>query len=69
MKRVKAGHIDTEYYNSVHSWEFKNDLFIEFGVKDNPMSDKCYSLAYEYGHSSGYNEIYNYFCDLVDLIK
>ena len=49
--------------------EFMTDLFEEFGVEDNPKRYRAYDLAYEYGHSAGYSEIYNYFCDIVDLIK
>ena len=48
---------------------WKSDLFKEFGVSDNPKKELCYNLAYEYGHSSGYSEIYNYFSTLVELIK
>ena len=49
--------------------EFMTDLFEEFGVQDNPKRFRAYDLAYEYGHSAGYHEIYSHFCDLVDLIK
>lgn len=49
--------------------EFKTDLFEEHGVIDHPKANKCYGIAYDYGHSSGYQEIANYFDTLVDLIK
>jgi hypothetical protein len=49
--------------------EFKNDLFEEFGVSDNPKRNKCFDLAWEHGHPSGYEEVYNYFGDFVDLIR
>lgn len=49
--------------------EFINDIFEEFHVTDNPKRDKCFSLAWEYGHSSGYSEVYNHFSDLVELIQ
>ena len=49
--------------------EFMTDLFEEFGVQNNPKRHRAYDLAYEYGHSAGYPEIYSHFCDLVDLIK
>lgn len=48
--------------------EFIDDLFTEFRVKNNPKRFKCYNLAYERGHSNGFSEIYNEFCDLVELI-
>ena len=49
--------------------EFKRDLFEEFGVTDNPKKDRCYTIAYERGHSSGFSEVYSEFSDLVELIK
>lgn len=37
--------------------------------KDNKLFDLAYSKSYEDGHSSGYNEIYNYLLDYDDLIQ
>ena len=37
--------------------------------KDNQLFDLVYGKAYEDGHSSGYNEIYNYLLDYDDLLK
>lgn len=48
---------------------FKDCLFEEFGVTNNPKREKCFSLAWEHGHSSGFNEVYNYFSEFVELIK
>jgi ArsR family metal-binding transcriptional regulator len=49
--------------------EFVKDLFEEFGVCNNPKSIRCFELAWEHGHSSGYSEVYNYFGDFVELIR
>jgi hypothetical protein len=49
--------------------EFQNDLFEDYGVSDNPKRFKCFELAWEHGHSSGYSEVYNYFGDFVELIE
>jgi hypothetical protein len=49
--------------------EFVKDLFEEYGVTDNPKRFKCFDLAWEHGHPSGYEEVYNYFGDFVDLIR
>ena len=49
--------------------KFKNDLFKDLGIEDNPRRDKLYSKAWELGHSSGLQEIYNVACDLVELIE
>ena len=49
--------------------EFQNDLFEDYGVSDNPKRFKCFDLAWEHGHSSGLEEVYNYFGDFVELIQ
>lgn len=49
--------------------EFQNDLFEEFDVVDNPNRFKCFALAWGWGHSSGYSEVYNIFGDFVELIR
>jgi hypothetical protein len=48
--------------------EFKNDLFEEFGVTDNPKREKCFQLAVDY-RSSNLENVYEAFADFVDLIK
>jgi hypothetical protein len=47
---------------------FRRDLFEDLGITDNPRADKLYSMAWEHGHSVGYSEVYNYACDLAELI-
>jgi hypothetical protein len=49
--------------------EFINDLFVEFGVEDNPKRDQCYGIAYNMGHAHGFSEVYSMFEQLVELIK
>ena len=49
--------------------EFKEDLAKEFEVENNPKFEKCFELAWSFGHSSGLNEVKIYFADLVELIK
>jgi hypothetical protein len=49
--------------------EFVNDLFVEFGVEDNPKRGKCYEIAYDMGHAYGFSEVFSKFSALVDLIK
>lgn len=49
--------------------KFKVDLEKEFDTTDNPKAKECYDLAWQWGHSSGLSEVYNYYYDLVDLIK
>lgn len=49
--------------------EFENDLYKEFQVENNPKKEDCFRIAWGYGHDSGLNSVYEYFFDLVDLIK
>ena len=60
-----------EYYSEIArlSMEFKADLFEEHGVTGHPKAEKVYSLAYDYGHAAGYEDVASHFSSLVDLIK
>lgn len=49
--------------------KFKEDLFDELSITNNPKKDKLYAKAYQMGHAYGYSEVYNYACDLVELIE
>jgi hypothetical protein len=49
--------------------KFKEDLFKEFGVEDNPKRELLFDKAYERGHSAGMEEVYGVFSDLVELIQ
>jgi hypothetical protein len=49
--------------------EFKDDLFKQFAVTDNPKRHKAFDLAWDRGHSNGVEEVYNEFYDLVELIE
>jgi hypothetical protein len=48
---------------------FKNDLFADLGIQDNPKREKLFTKAWEDGHSAGYSEVYNCALGLVDLIE
>jgi hypothetical protein len=52
--------------NRLHE-EFKSDLYADFGVSDNPKRDKAFKLAWE--HAPALGDVYDYFADLVVLIK
>lgn len=62
---TSAYHVEAQRIDAA----FRAALFEYCGVTDNPKRDKCYSLAYEHGHGSGYNEIAIYFVNFVELIK
>lgn len=47
--------------------EFHADLSAECGLTGHPKEPKVWSLAYEYGHSSGLSEILSYYQDFAEL--
>lgn len=48
--------------------KFKLDLFEELDIVGHPKAEKLLAIAWEYGHSSGYQEVYNYACELAELL-
>ena len=48
--------------------EFKEDIFKEFDVLNNPKKDPLFDKVWDIGHSNGYYEVYVTFEDLVELI-
>ena len=59
-----------EYNEETHRLHelFKQDLFDEFDVTNNPKREKCFELAWSNGHACGLSEVYNYFSTFVELI-
>lgn len=49
--------------------QFAADALEEVGLTGHPKAAKVYALAYEYGHSSGYADVYNYLVELSDLVR
>jgi hypothetical protein len=47
--------------------EFKADLFEDYGVTGNPKAERAYAIAQD--NTSGYLELYEFFGELVDLIR
>ena len=47
---------------------FKQNLFESHGVQNNPKRDKVWNMAWDRGHSNGYNEVAAEFEQLVALI-
>ena len=59
-------------YNSQMNFlarKFRADLEAEHDMAGHTKAEKLYSLAYEHGHSSGYEEIAYWYEELVDLVK
>lgn len=48
---------------------FKQALFDDLGIEDNPKREKLYSIAWDLGHDAGFSEVYSHAQDLVELIK
>lgn len=48
--------------------EFKKDMFSATGMTKHPKREQAFAIAWEYGHSSGYLEVWYKFYALVDLL-
>ena len=48
----------------------KHQLSLErkYDLLGHPKADDLYRLAWDYGHSSGWSEIENYYVELLDLL-
>lgn len=49
--------------------KFKEDLFEELGIQNNPKKEMLYQVAYNRGISSGFPEVYDCALSLVELIQ
>lgn len=60
-----------DYHRRRHmvDYKFKLALFKEHKIEDNPKREKCFELAWSFGHSCGYSEVEIFFDQLVELIK
>lgn len=56
-------------YSNQDGSQFYKDATEALEIQDNPKKDALYGLAWEYGHSTGYVDIFAYMIDLVSLIK
>ena len=58
-------------YGSESDQLFRKALYDKYVfVKATPIQEQTlWSLAWEYGHSSGYSEVESYYMDLVDLVN
>lgn len=48
---------------------FKIDLFKELDISNHPKREELFSLAWEYGHSFGFSEVYGHATDFVVLLS
>lgn len=49
--------------------KFKETLFLEYNVENSGKKERCFELAWEFGHGSGYAEVESYFEQLAELIR
>jgi len=49
--------------------EFKRDAFRELGLIGHPKAEAAFTLAWEWGHSAGYSEVFSYLEELAGLLK
>lgn len=49
--------------------QFYEDFKEELDIVGNPKADKLFSIAWDMGHSSGYENVVSVAWDLVELIK
>lgn len=47
----------------------KSDMEKEEGMVDHPKADAVYSLAWQYGHSAGFNEVACHYAEFADLVR
>ncbi len=49
--------------------DFKQKLFEMHGIENHRKRVKCFNLAWDYGHSNGYEIVEEYFNDFVEFLK
>jgi len=65
--KMSYDEVQEKYY--FNNEGFKEALFKEYEVEDNPKREKCFYFAWVYGHANGLYDVYSCFEDLVELIK
>jgi hypothetical protein len=49
--------------------EFKRDLINKYKMTNHPKAEKIFNKAWDFGYSSGYEDIEYYFQDLIELFE
>ena len=63
--------VEREAYHKKSAAEMdslRTRLIEQYALEGNHRFDKCFAIAWNYGHSSGLSEVENYFHELVQLI-
>lgn len=69
LDKLNLGIIGMRYVLEATSRSMRFLQLRDAGIADNPKADNVWNLAYEYGHSNGYDEIWGYIQDLAELVK
>ena len=56
-------------YTEIGSGQFEKDALAVLGLDDHPKAGKLCAIAWDYGHASGYPEIWNYLQELAELLQ
>lgn len=62
-------YIKEDAYSGPNGRDFYEDLMKLSGVPDNELTARMYSLAWQNGHSYGYQEVLHHFRDLIWVFK
>lgn len=49
--------------------EFRRDLIEKYNMTGHPKADKCFDMAWDFGQSTSYSDVEDYFMNLVELVK
>lgn len=66
--RLEEGYYETQNNRRGYTC-FKNDTARALGMENHPKWTYLFEMAWDYGHSSGYNEVWIYMLDLMELVK
>lgn len=48
--------------------QFRHDVLSALGILDHPRASRLWDMAWEQGHSSGHQEVYEIACELAQLL-
>ncbi len=49
--------------------EFRRDLIEKYNMTGHPKADKCFDMAWDFGQSSSYEDVEDYFMNLAELVR
>ena len=49
--------------------EFRCDLIEKYNMTGHPKANKCFDMAWDFGQSSSYSDVEDYFMNLIELVR